>query len=105
MKENGPENWHLIRHLSRENGTWIRGAENGRLAIEAALATEQSDQPFDVILMDMRMSIMDDPGRCPGCAGPSATGAPSRSPAGELLGMLLGRREDPGCSRALITVR
>ena len=34
-------------------------AENGQIAVDLALAAQQAGQPFDVILMDMQMPVMD----------------------------------------------
>ena len=34
-------------------------AENGQVGVDAALAAEQRGEPFDVILMDMQMPVMD----------------------------------------------
>ena len=34
-------------------------AENGQIAYEKALAAANAESPFDVILMDMQMPVMD----------------------------------------------
>ena len=42
-----------------EAGATVRLEENGQLAIDAALAAKDSGEPFDCILMDMQMPVMD----------------------------------------------
>ena len=59
LAEDGPDNQHLIGHLLRKAGAWVAIAENGRLAVDMALAARDGDQPFDVVLMDMQMPVLD----------------------------------------------
>ncbi len=48
----------LVSQL-RELGAELTEAENGRVAIEKYQAAEEAGTPFDVILMDMQMPVMD----------------------------------------------
>ncbi len=59
LAEDGPDNQRLITHLLRKAGAEVTVAENGRQAVEAALAAHNGGNPFDVILMDMQMPVMD----------------------------------------------
>ncbi len=65
LAEDGMDNQRLITHVLRRAGAQVIVEENGRLAVDAALAAWQrrrkSDphRPFDVILMDMQMPVMD----------------------------------------------
>jgi CheY-like chemotaxis protein len=52
--EDGDTNRKLIDLILRRAGLEVATAENGKLGVEAALAA-----PFDVILMDMQMPVMD----------------------------------------------
>jgi len=59
LAEDGLDNQLLIStHLMRA-GARVTIAENGRIAMEMALAASLAKEPFDVILMDMQMPEMD----------------------------------------------
>ncbi len=59
LVEDGPDNQRLIAHLLRKAGATVEIAENGQLGVEAALEARDAGDPFDVILMDMQMPVMD----------------------------------------------
>jgi len=65
LAEDGPDNQRLIAHVLKKAGAEVIVAENGKLAVEKALAAinrrRQGDpkRPINVILMDMQMPIMD----------------------------------------------
>jgi len=60
LAEDGPDNQRLISFvLSKETRNAITIVDNGRRAVEAAFAARDEGAPFDVILMDMQMPIMD----------------------------------------------
>ena len=59
LAEDGPDNQRLISFLLRKAGAHVEVAENGKIAAEKALETLQAGNPFDVILMDMQMPVMD----------------------------------------------
>ena len=59
LAEDGPDNQRLICLLLKKAGARVDVAENGKIACEKALAAHQSGEPFDVILMDMQMPVMD----------------------------------------------
>ncbi len=59
LAEDGLDNQLLIStHLTRA-GARVTIAENGRIAMEMAMAALLAKEPFDVILMDMQMPEMD----------------------------------------------
>jgi len=59
LAEDGPDNRRLISHILKKAGATVVVAENGQLAVERVLEAEAAGHPFDVILMDMQMPIMD----------------------------------------------
>ena len=59
LAEDGPDNQRLISFLLKKAGAEVAIAENGQNAYNRALAARDEGIPFDVILMDMQMPIMD----------------------------------------------
>jgi len=59
IAEDGPDNQRLISYILQKAGADVTIVDNGRSAAQAALAKLDQGNPFDVILMDMQMPIMD----------------------------------------------
>jgi len=67
LAEDGPDNQRLIAFVLRKAGAEVHICENGKKAMEKGLATvpgwgrrfDDPKMPFDVILMDMQMPVMD----------------------------------------------
>ena len=59
LAEDVPANQKLISFLLQKHGAEVEVVENGRLAIDQALAAQQAGTPFDLILMDIQMPVMD----------------------------------------------
>ncbi|MEO0530510.1 MAG: ATP-binding protein, partial [Planctomycetota bacterium] len=59
LVEDGPDNQRLIRFLLERAGASVDVAENGRIGVSKALHATADDQPYDVILMDMQMPVLD----------------------------------------------
>jgi len=59
LAEDGVDNQLLISTVLTKAGASVVIAENGRLAVERALAAAVSGAPFDVVLMDMQMPELD----------------------------------------------
>jgi signal transduction histidine kinase/ActR/RegA family two-component response regulator len=59
LAEDSPDNQRLIRRLLERRGAQVHVVENGRLALESALGARDEGEPFDVVLMDMQMPVLD----------------------------------------------
>jgi len=59
LAEDGPDTQTLIAFLLRKAGAEVCVADDGRFAVEAAERAQRDGQPFDIILMDMQMPVMD----------------------------------------------
>jgi diguanylate cyclase (GGDEF)-like protein/PAS domain S-box-containing protein len=59
LAEDGHDNQILIATLLGQRGVAVTVAENGRVAVDKALAAWHSGRPFDLILMDMQMPELD----------------------------------------------
>jgi PAS domain S-box-containing protein len=59
LAEDGIDNQRLFQHVLTRAGAEVVLAENGREAVDRALAARRSGRPFDVVLMDMQMPVLD----------------------------------------------
>ena len=59
LAEDGVDNQRLISTLLKKEKAHVVLAENGDVAVRRALNAEQQGKPFDVILMDMSMPVLD----------------------------------------------
>jgi signal transduction histidine kinase/ActR/RegA family two-component response regulator len=59
LAEDGPDNQRLIAFVLKKAGAEVVLVDNGQAAYEAAMTAEREGNPFDVILMDMQMPVLD----------------------------------------------
>jgi len=59
LAEDGPDNQRLLSFLLKKAGAEVTIADNGQAALDLALAASNHGEPFDVVLMDMQMPVMD----------------------------------------------
>jgi PAS domain S-box-containing protein len=59
LAEDGPDNQRLISFILRKAGAEVTLADNGRTAVDEALAARDEGRSFDVVLMDMQMPVLD----------------------------------------------
>ena len=53
------DNQRLISHLLRKAGCTVDVVDNGESAFEQALSAQERGEPYDVVLMDMQMPLVD----------------------------------------------
>ena len=59
LAEDGPDNQRLIRHLLARAGHRVDVASDGGQAVDMALAALHAGHPYDALLMDMQMPVID----------------------------------------------
>lgn len=59
LTEDGPDNQKLISFILQKYGADVTLAGNGQISLDLAMEAWKEDSPFDVILMDMQMPVMD----------------------------------------------
>ena len=57
--EDGPDNQRLISFLLKKAGAEVTLADNGQIALDLVEEAIQESRPFDVVLMDMQMPVLD----------------------------------------------
>jgi CheY-like chemotaxis protein len=57
--DDAPDNRKLLSHHVQKAGAMCLMAENGLIALEHIAAAQKRGEPFDVILMDMQMPVLD----------------------------------------------
>jgi CheY-like chemotaxis protein len=59
LAEDGADNQRLISLILKKAGAEVTVADNGKVALDFALTAARNQEPFDLILMDMQMPVMD----------------------------------------------
>jgi signal transduction histidine kinase/ActR/RegA family two-component response regulator len=59
LVEDGPDNQRIIAHLLKKSGLEVEIVENGLQGVEAVWTAVRNGAPFDLVLMDMQMPVMD----------------------------------------------
>jgi CheY-like chemotaxis protein len=59
LVEDGPDNQRLFARILRKAGALVTIVDNGQRAVRLVQAAEAAGRPFDLVLMDMQMPVMD----------------------------------------------
>lgn len=59
LAEDGPDNQRFTSFILKRMGADVTVAANGQAAVESAIASRDAGNPFDLILMDMQMPVLD----------------------------------------------
>jgi len=59
LAEDGPDNRNLISFILRKAGAAVCLAENGRIACDLVARAHAEGKPFDMVLMDVQMPVLD----------------------------------------------
>ena len=57
--EDNPDLQNLLLFMLKKEGAEVVCAENGEEAIDLAMKSENEDTPFDIVIMDMQMPVLD----------------------------------------------
>ena len=58
LAEDEPDHQLILSHMLREVGADVITVENGQSAVDRALQAQGEGNPFDLILMDIRLPVM-----------------------------------------------
>jgi len=59
LAEDGADNQRLVVYILRRHGAVVEVAENGQVALDLVRRADEAGAPFDCILMDMQMPVLD----------------------------------------------
>ncbi len=59
VAEDSPDNQELVTFVLERSGAQVTAVDNGAEAVRVALAAQRNGSPFDVILMDVQMPMLD----------------------------------------------
>jgi CheY-like chemotaxis protein len=59
LAEDGPDNRRLLTRMLEKGGLTVTCTANGQEAVDAIRTATNAQQPFDIVLMDMQMPVMD----------------------------------------------
>jgi CheY-like chemotaxis protein len=59
LVEDDADHQPLLSLMLRKSGSEVAVAENGRIAIDMACAARRAGIPFDIIIMDLQMPVLD----------------------------------------------
>jgi CheY-like chemotaxis protein len=59
LADDGPDNQRLISFILKKAGADVVVAENGEVACQQVIAAESAGRPFDCVLMDIQMPVLD----------------------------------------------
>jgi CheY-like chemotaxis protein len=59
VADDSPDNQKLVSFVLRRSGALVTTAENGQITCDLALEAHARNEPFDVIVMDMQMPVLD----------------------------------------------
>ncbi|MBI1336915.1 MAG: response regulator [Phycisphaera sp.] len=59
LADDGADNRMLVSVLLKSLGVSVLAVENGQLAVDAFIKAREDGQPFDLVLLDMQMPILD----------------------------------------------
>ncbi|MCA8964051.1 MAG: response regulator [Planctomycetes bacterium] len=57
--DDAPDNRRLVSFVLQKAGAQVSLAENGRAGVDMVVAASPTDQPFDLVVMDMQMPVLD----------------------------------------------